>query len=370
MMTEQATPPETDAKTEPQAQVEPPKVAAAATPTPKPATPQRSGRALAALALLLALGTAAGVYGYGRWFSDQQSAQLQQLQLQLTELKAQQSPLLSQLSQADERLRDLQQQLLKDSDRQNQLEHQLLTLSSRRPNDWLLAEADYLVRMAGRKLWLEHDVNAALLLLHEADGRIRDLNDPALLPVRKAFAADQASLQALPQLDKEGLVLRLSALIDNLDQLPIKGMTPSAPTTADDTQLSDSLADWRDNLYKSWRSFADNFISIRRLDSDSEALLSPDQRWYLKANLRTQLLNAQQAVYREQSAVYEDSLQRVSQWLEQYFDGDDSSTQFMQSELQKLLAEPLAQHYPDKLASQAQLEDLVQQRLQTLMNRS
>ncbi|WP_409421357.1 uroporphyrinogen-III C-methyltransferase [Pseudaeromonas sp. ZJS20] len=369
MMTEKATPPETEAQVETQAQVAP---AAAAAPD-APATPPKpvhSGRALAALALLLALGTAAGVYGYGRWFSDQQSAQLQQLQLQLTELKAQQSPLLSQLSQADERLRDLQQQLLKDSDRQNQLEHQLLTLSSRRPNDWLLAEADYLVRMAGRKLWLEHDVNAALLLLHEADGRIRDLNDPALLPVRKAFAEDQASLQALPQPDKEGLVLRLAALIDNLDQLPVKGMGHKAPAASQEGEVSESLTDWRDNLYKSWRGFADNFISIRRLDSDSEALLAPDQRWYLKANLRTQLLNAQQAVYREQSAVYEDSLQRVSQWLEQYFDGDDSGTQFMQSELEKLLAEPLSQKYPDKLASQTQLEDLVQQRLQTLMNRS
>ena len=60
MMTEQATPPETDAKTEPQAQVEPPKVAAAATPTPTPATPQRSGRALAVLALMMAAAPLAG----------------------------------------------------------------------------------------------------------------------------------------------------------------------------------------------------------------------------------------------------------------------------------------------------------------------
>lgn len=34
--------------------------------------------------------------------------------------------------------------------------------------DWLLAEADYLVRMAGRKLWLERDATAAQMLLVEA----------------------------------------------------------------------------------------------------------------------------------------------------------------------------------------------------------
>ncbi len=35
-------------------------------------------------------------------------------------------------------------------------QNNLADVSGRRPADWLLAEADYLIRMAGRKLWLEH----------------------------------------------------------------------------------------------------------------------------------------------------------------------------------------------------------------------
>ena len=99
-----------------------------------------------------------------------------------------------QLQQALRNLSDNQQQL---RDKQEQTEKQLLQLQSRRPNDWLLAEADYLVRMAGRKLWLERDANAAVLLLTEADNRLRDLNDASVLPLRQAIAADSAKLKEL-----------------------------------------------------------------------------------------------------------------------------------------------------------------------------
>ncbi|MCV5222274.1 uroporphyrinogen-III C-methyltransferase, partial [Escherichia coli] len=51
-------------------------------------------------------------------------------------------------------------------------------VKGRRPNDWLLAEADYLVKLVGRKLFLEHDVESAAQLLESADQRIAALNDP------------------------------------------------------------------------------------------------------------------------------------------------------------------------------------------------
>ena len=50
-------------------------------------------------------------------------------------------------------------------------------VKGRRPNDWLLAEADYLVKLAGRKLFLEHDVESATQLMESADQRIASLND-------------------------------------------------------------------------------------------------------------------------------------------------------------------------------------------------
>lgn len=84
-------------------------------------------------------------------------------------------------------------------------------IKGRRPNDWLLAEADYLVKMAGRKLWLEHDVVSATRLMENADQRISALNDPSLTPLRRAMADDIATLKAIPLIDRDGLVLKLNS---------------------------------------------------------------------------------------------------------------------------------------------------------------
>ena len=323
---------------------------------------------LSGLSLVLVVGACAGGYLYDNWRNQQQTTALHALELKLTELQSKQPALQDSDQQAQLQLRNLsanQQQL---NDKQGELEKQLLRLDSRRPNDWLLAEADYLIRMAGRKLWLERDVNAAILLLNEADNRLRDLNDASLLPLRQSLAKDLSQLKELPFIDREGVVLRLGALIDNVDQLTLTGVNPPpSAEPGDDEQLSDDLSDWRTNLQKSWHAFAENFITIRRRDGNTEALISPKQTWYLKENLKTRLLQAQLAVYREQQSVYEDNLHKAATWLTQYFDANDGTNQYMQSEVEKLLEQPIVTDYPKQFATQAQLEELVHQRLQRLI---
>lgn len=328
-----------------------------------------AGAWLGGLSLVLVIAACSGGYLYDNWRSQQQTAALHALELKMTELQSQQPALQESDKQAQLQLRNLSNNQLHLQEKQGELEKQLLRLDSRRPNDWLLAEADYLIRMAGRKLWLERDVNAAILLLNEADNRLRDLNDASLLPLRQSLAKDLSQLKELPLIDREGVVLRLGALIDNVDQLTLTGVTPPPSTEPDDEeQLSDNLSDWRSNLQKSWHAFAENFITIRRRDGNTEALISPQQTWYLKENLKTRLLQAQLAVYREQQSVYEDNLHKAATWLTQYFDANDGTNQYMQSEVEKLLEQPIVTDYPKQFATQAQLEELVHQRLQRLMN--
>ena len=169
-------------------------------------------------------------------------------------------------------------------------------------------------------------------------------------------------------LDREGMVLRIGALIDNVDQLTLLGINPP-PSSEDEaaTALSENLGDWRSNLRKSWSAFSESFITIRRRNGNTEALISPQQTWYLKENLKTRLLQAQLAVYREQQAVYEDNLTKADKWLEQYFDPNDTVSQYMHGEIAKLLEQPVVLEYPKQFQSQHQLEELVHQRLQHLM---
>lgn len=52
-------------------------------------------------------------------------------------------------------------------------------------NDWLMAEAEYLVQLANHRLLLEKDVATAAVALKAADARLAEVADPALLHVRK-----------------------------------------------------------------------------------------------------------------------------------------------------------------------------------------
>lgn len=59
------------------------------------------------------------------------------------------------------------------------VEHLEQGIKQRQPSDWLLHEAEYLIRISARTLWLEHDTRAAIGLLKDADARLTELNDPA-----------------------------------------------------------------------------------------------------------------------------------------------------------------------------------------------
>ena len=323
-----------------------------------------AGVVLGGVAILLALGLTGGLYLHGHQNAVAQQAELGALKLQLAEAMGKLDQSNSKDSEQLSALGKTQQQLqeeLKD------LQNRVLDLNDKRPNDWMLAESEYLVRMAGRKLWLEHDIVSAITLLGNADERIKALNDPSLMPIRKALAEDIAQLKGMPRVDREGLTLKLAALSDQIELLPLSTVSMPQAKAESDQAVSTNPDEWESNLKKNWVKFTENFITIRRRDGAVEALLSPQQEIFLRENLKTKLLQAQLAVYREQQALYTDSLEKAQRWLTQYFDTDNSATQYMQSELDKLKGEQIQFDYPDQFKTQAMLEQVLTERLQRIL---
>ncbi len=64
-----------------------------------------------------------------------------------------------------------------------------------KPGCW--PEADFLVKLAGRKLWSDQDVTTAAALLKSADASLADMNDPSLIGARRAITDDIATLSAV-----------------------------------------------------------------------------------------------------------------------------------------------------------------------------
>ncbi|BBT82255.1 uroporphyrinogen-III C-methyltransferase [Aeromonas allosaccharophila] len=324
----------------------------------------RSGAALGGVAILLALGLTGGLYLHGHKNAVAQQAELAQLKQQLASALSK----IDQTSSKDaEQLAALDQTQQRLQGEMQGLQNRVLDLNDKRPNDWMLAESEYLVRMAGRKLWLEHDLVSAITLLGNADERIAALNDPSLMPIRKALAEDIAKLKGMPRIDREGLTLKLAALSDQIELLPLSTVSMPEAKAEPDQAVSTNPDEWESNLKKNWVKFTENFVTIRRRDGAVEALLSPQQEIFLRENLKTKLLQAQLSVYREQQALYEDSLDKAQRWLTQYFDTDNSATRYMQGEIDKLKGEQIQIDYPAQFKTQAMLEQVLTERLQRIL---
>ena len=317
---------------------------AKATPSTAPSQTPASNRSSWAIrfGVLLALGLTACTLGGGFML-------YQQMQQQLLAQDAKNIALQDQLQQAllqpNQRIGQLEQQQLNDAktyqeltklaEDQNQLQDRVNKLAQRSPTHWMASEAEYLVNMAGRKLWLEKDPRTATDLLKSADETIAAMNNPALLPIRKALAKDIAATASIKTTDIDGNVLALDALIEQLDKLPLN-RTDAEADAPEDTTITGDLNDWQSNLGKTWKALTQDFITIRHKTADAPALLAPEQQWYLVENIRHKLLQSQLALYRYDRAAYHQSLMMARKWIQTYFDTQDHKTAEAIAEIDKL----------------------------------
>ncbi|MGI2066125.1 uroporphyrinogen-III C-methyltransferase [Shewanella sp. MF08487] len=294
------------------------------------------------LGVLLALGLTVCSLGGGFMLYQQMQ---QQLLTQNEKNLALQEQLQQALLQPNQRIGQLEQQQLNDAktyqelaqltEEQKQLQDRINKLAQRSPTHWMASEAEYLVNMAGRKLWLEKDPRTATDLLKSADETIAAMNNPALLPIRKALAKDIAATASIKTTDIDGSVLTLDTLIEQLDKLPLNRSDVDADAPQD-TVITGNLSDWQSNLGKTWKALTEDFITIRHKNADAPALLAPEQQWYLVENIRHKLLQCQLALYRYDRASYHQSLMMARKWIQTYFDIQDHKTVEAIAEIDKL----------------------------------
>ncbi len=132
----------------------------------------------------------------------------------------------------------------------NQVEQQV---NLRQPSDWLIHEAEYLVRVAARTMWLEQDTRAAIGLLRDADNRLKELNQPKFLPVRSLINEDIEALALMPILQNQEAILTLMALNKQIETLVIITPEQTMERVKKDIVLTDNIEDWQENLGKSSR---------------------------------------------------------------------------------------------------------------------
>jgi uroporphyrin-3 C-methyltransferase len=184
---------------------------------------------------------------------------------------------------------------------------------------WILAEAEYFLRIANAQLTLAGNVEVSLRALVLADQKLRDLADPGLTRVRSLLSDEQTALRAVPRPDAEGIVLALGSLARTLDTLPLDRDAPGRFGQTGDSGDSES------GLQRAWRKITEaffNIISVKRDDNTVTPLMSAAEESMLIRSLDIELQISRLALIRNEKDLYHRSLQAVTERLERYFDKD------------------------------------------------
>lgn len=241
-----------------------------------------------------------------------------------------------------------------------QTEHnarQLTQVGGQSRTDWLLAEAEYLMRLANQRLNMEKDTIGAEAILNAANSVLAESDDPGLYAIRQQLSKDIVSLQRVSKIDREGIYLQLEALIDlvaKLDQSHYQTrhseVITSAESTLDTTEEQSELVTSDGEFTRMLNSALDELkqlVIIRRLDEAVEPLLAPDQVYYLQQNLRLMIEQAELALLDSNQPMYLRSLTKAEEWVNTYFSQNKDDTALLLSTLSSLKEHQINPELPD-----------------------
>ncbi|KZX65275.1 Putative uroporphyrinogen-III C-methyltransferase [Stutzerimonas frequens] len=333
-----------------------------------PSKPVASGgaKSLATVALLVGLGGVA-LAGYGVWQLQQLGAQegqrLEAMQgtaeqtRQLAERERQMAARLDRLeqlpsaSELEERRRMLAT-LQSDQQRLSGRVEQVLGASR---EEWRLAEAEHLLRMAMLQLSAMQDVKSAEMLVHEADLILQKQDDPAAYSTRQKLLEGLEGLRSLPELDRTGLFLQLGALRGQTAQL-----SALAPEFVNGEAQPESAQDSR------WQRWLNELTRYVRVDFDASAdvkpLLAGQTLGQVRLALSLAIEQAQWAVLNGNAEVYRQSLEQASSVLKDHFSEDNGQARGLRKRLEELSQREVEVTLPDLAPALEALQAYVQKR--------
>ncbi|MCT9809768.1 uroporphyrinogen-III C-methyltransferase [Acidovorax sp. Be4] len=227
---------------------------------------------------------------------------------------------------------------------------ELIQGMSRTRDETLVVDIDAAIRMAQQQALLTGSPEPLVAALRSAAQRIERTAQPRLTPVQHAIERDLEGLSRLAVTDTAGLLTRLDDLLRSVDDLRLLNAvaTPgawknnrasAAPQPSPEPDAALSPTDWA--WWQAWgargwdvvREEAYDLVRVSRIDQPEAVLLSPDQGFFLRENLKLTLLNARLGVLARQFDAARADLTTASNAIGKYFDPASRRTQQAQAQL-------------------------------------
>ncbi len=208
-----------------------------------------------------------------------------------------------------------------------QLEELMQSLSRSRDEN-LVVDIESALRLAQQQAQLTGSVEPLLAALRTAEQRIGRAAQPRLNRLRAAVLRDLDRIKSANVTDLPSVLARLDELVRQTDELPVANAVGRAAAAAPrKPPASESGGEWWQRSLLVLRDEARALVRVSRIEQPEAMLLSPEQSFFLRENLKLTLLNARLGLLARQTGSARADLAAASVALNKYFDPAARRTQ-------------------------------------------
>jgi uroporphyrin-III C-methyltransferase len=216
-----------------------------------------------------------------------------------------------------------------------QLEELMQSLSRSRDEN-LVVDIESAVRLAQQQAQLTGSVEPLLAALKTADVRVARAAQPRLTPLQRAIARDVARIKGTAVSDTPALLVKLDELVLLADEIPVGNAVKPTTNAPLQRKADESVASWWVRLGSVMRDEARSLVRVSRIEDPDAALLSPEQSFFLRENLKLRLLNARLGLLSRQNESARADLATAAIAMGRYFDVSSRKTQTATALLQQV----------------------------------
>ena len=237
----------------------------------------------------------------------------------------------------------------------SQLDELMQSLSRSRDEN-LVVDVESALRLAQQQAQLTGSVEPLLAALKTADQRLVRAAQPRLNGVRKALASDTDKIKAAAVTDIPSLLVKLDDIARLVEELPVLNTVtavvrvqkvekpePSSKASGAKSTIANQSSDWQSSLQNFWqnnwqivRSELVKLVRVSRIENPDAVLLSPEQTYFLRQNLKLKVLNARLGLLGRQIQSAKSDLTSVADDVRKYSDPNSKQALLLQNALSQV----------------------------------
>lgn len=273
----------------------------------------------------------------------------QSSQTEATEAKVASKQALDSVRDLNGKVGVLDERVAESQMQRSQVEDLIQSLSRSRDEN-VLADVEASLRVAMQQASLTGSTDPIVAILKQSDERLARYNNPRLERIRRAIARDLDRVRTVSAVDVPSLTIRLDEAVRMVDELPLvstperataagRAAAASAAASAQSARVAAKAASaasttpsapppaWVESLQHAWEGFSVPFLTelkqavrVTSIEHPESALMTPEQSFFLRENLKLRLLNARLAILSRQFDLSQADLQQAQTALDRYFD--------------------------------------------------